>query len=104
MDRVQIEDISQKAELILQDAPEYKMELEEFVSALYDKCGNLDIDETVIAKDLQDIVSLEVDGETEKRTATLAPLRVFAHEISVLLESHGGMLSLSSLENSFYEK
>lgn len=102
IDRIQIEEIAQKAESILQQTSDYTMELTEFLSALSDLCVNIEINEVSGIKDMGHILSVVNDGESQ--VVKLEPLRIFAFEVSQLLEVHGGQLPLPALESSYFEK
>lgn len=104
IDRVQIEELSNKAEALLQQAEDYKMEMQTFLDELSQQSDNMDIDETTVEKDLSHIVVLTDASDGEERVVSLSPIRIFAFEVSQLLESHSGLLPLPSLENSYFEK
>ncbi|CAL8099473.1 unnamed protein product [Orchesella dallaii] len=102
-DRVQIEDLAQKAEAILQQASDYKMNMDEFISAMIEK-WDVVVDEVTVEKDFSNIMLVTPTNELGTRTVSLTPLRIFAYNISQLLETHGGYLPLSSIENAFLHK
>ncbi|ODM96586.1 Meiosis arrest female protein 1 [Orchesella cincta] len=103
-DRVQIEDLAQKAETILQQAADYTMDMDEFISKMIEK-WDVVVNETTIEKDFSHIMLVTPMNELdETRTVSLTPLRIFAHDMSQLLESHGGYLPLSNIENAHLHK
>lgn len=103
VDRVQIEDLANKAEIILQKELNYQMGMAKFLAELNDKSEKIVVKEVHVEKDLSHVV-LITDGEKESRNVCLAPLRAFAYELTLLLESYGGTIPLSGLENAYFEK
>jgi len=102
-DRFQTDQLARDARNILEAQPEFVMDGDQF-EAMFTQKYNKKIDVSDIEKELSHMIIVSEDEETKKKQIALAPLRVFAREITELLEESGGYVGIQNIEAKYLQK
>lgn len=103
IDQNEVMSLMQDITFILEECPDFTMDLDDFLSR-FQSTYEITLSIDTIKRQLFEMLILSEPDNNGKITVALAPLRIFAREITQILEDVGGSLMISNVDAVYLQK